>query len=117
MVEMTLPLVVIALFAGCGISATRATVFAFRRLRPALVRDPEPSRMVFADVAATDRVTWERGLMAATVTDLNHDLAMQVHATARIAAAKHMNGSYAIRSGIRDALPAAIPRYIIASLF
>lgn len=72
---------------------------------------------VSADVAATERVTWKRRLITANVTNLNHDLAMQVHATARIAAAKHMNVNHANRNGVRYALPAATPRYIIASLF
>lgn len=108
---------VIALGAAFGISTIRAVEYAFRALRPTIIRDPEPSRMFFADVAMTDRSTWERGLMEATADQLNHDLAMQVHATARITAAKHAYVNRAINHIIRYSLPAGLALYVIASLY
>ncbi len=79
----------IALGAAFGFPTLRAGEQAFRALRPTIIQDPEPSQTFFADVAAIDRATWEHGLMRASSAELNHDLAMQVHATARITSVKH----------------------------
>ncbi len=115
--NLALAALVIALGAGFRFPTLRAVEQAFRALRPTIIQDPEPSRMFFADVAATDRVTWERDLMRATSEELNHDLAMQVHATARITAVKHGYVDRAISNIIRYSLPTGLALYVIASVY
>ncbi len=115
--QIALAALVIALGVTFSIPTVAAITFAFRALRPTIIRDPESSQMFFADVAAMDRATWERGLMQATATDLTHDLAIQVHATARITAAKHANVNRAINIITRYSLPIGLALYVIASLY
>lgn len=115
--DIALAAVVIALGTGFGIPTVGAFEQAFRALRPTIVRDPEQSQMFFADVAATDRATWEHSLMRTTSAELNHDLAGQVHATARITAAKHRYVDRAITNIIRYSLPTGLALYVIASLY
>lgn len=115
--KVALVALVIALGATFSIPTVRAVEYAFRALRPTIIRDPESSQLFFADAATTDRVTWERGLIGGTAAELNHDLAMQIHATSRITAAKHAHVNRAINNIIRYSLPAGLALHLIASLY
>lgn len=114
--EVVLAVLVLVLSAAFGIQTLRSVAWAFHALRPTLVRDSEPSRMFFADVPSIDSATWERSLMTASVSELNHDLTMQVYVTVRIAAAKHANVNRAISTITRYSLPTGAALYVIASL-